>query len=596
MTVEECRNLVWAVVRNLSRVTGGPVLDGAIHELARLAAKTGGAGFPAPVEPSEDERNDVDKRGLISACQTAAQAALMEPPTAVDHVFMAPSADGLVLGAQATGARWPIAAAERAWVANRPVRQLGPYGWTYDKRRTWYLFLYTAQDMDVAELVAESAEGPGLCPRPLPAAPSPRPATSAGPTDWRGIGRRAWLAAPLALLALALVLASFAVVRGAASVASGAYQRFVERADACVCATPETGPAAGTLWTPVWRLKDGTDPRTPGVDAFQQGFCSYAWMQALDAEARAVCQGAGAYAGWRAASRGLAAFTLPSADQFAAPTKTDGSTRVVAASLYRPFLITMAALVIFIVAIGFAISGQLKAVFIDERNRVSLSRIQAFAWTVVLLSGFLVLSLWNIGLHEDQQVLSRTDVPAAAMFPKFQWELWALLFLVGGTPFVSSFILQSKRDRDLPGPAAPPTPGVRPGQETTIGQLDARLTPFAAGMVDLFRGEDASNRNVIDISRVQHFVITLLLLVAYAQYLVQAVHRITGDAVVAVLSDPGRAFFAAMPPIDETFFGLLAFSHAGYLGFKAMASFGAPAASPAGRPRPSILDDASHTA
>src|SRR5688572_27472290 len=60
------------------------------------------------------------------------------------------------------------------------------------------------------------------------------------------------------------------------------------------------------------------------------------------------------------------------------------------------WLIAICALIAFVLIVGHAISGLFFAALIDERNKMSLSRLQVFIWTVIVLSGYFTAALWNL--------------------------------------------------------------------------------------------------------------------------------------------------------------------------------------------------------
>ena len=189
-------------------------------------------------------------------------------------------------------------------------------------------------------------------------------------------------------------------------------------------------------------------------------------------------------------------------------------------------------------AAGILVNGRPDGIFIDDRNRMSLSRLQWVAWLVVLMSGYYTGAM--------------LDAAAGKALPGMQVDLFALLGIVSGSAIASSLIVDNKKTSDS---SAEPLQVGKPGQ---IGKMDANATPAEANWADLYYGEEAANRNVVDISRLQKLVITTLLLMTYARMLWAAFGASTG-----------ARSFPHMPQIDETFTGLLAASHAAYLAFKA---------------------------
>jgi hypothetical protein len=100
-------------------------------------------------------------------------------------------------------------------------------------------------------------------------------------------------------------------------------------------------------------------------------------------------------------------------------------------------------------------------------------------------------------------------------------------------------------------------------------ELDVRANPRQASWADLFMGEAEGDKNTLDISRLQHLVITGLLVGAYITLLVEYTRNVSGQAIMLAW-ETGAPVFASMPPVDGTFVGLLVLSHGAYLAFKAL--------------------------
>ena len=84
---------------------------------------------------------------------------------------------------------------------------------------------------------------------------------------------------------------------------------------------------------------------------------------------------------------------------------------------------------------------------------------------------------------------------------------------------------------------------------------------------------------MLDISRIQHLVISGTLLTTYFMALVDALGDVGGASIMSAIAanDP---IFTSMPGVGPTFLGLLGISHAGYLIFKANSPEGKPSAAP----------------
>lgn len=147
--------------------------------------------------------------------------------------------------------------------------------------------------------------------------------------------------------------------------------------------------------------------------------------------------------------------------------------------------------------------------------------------------------------------------------------LWAVLGItVVVSPYLSQRILASKPVKS-PGDAEVDFGTVEVRTPGAVSLLEVRDSPAKAQWTDLFRGEEEANKDLVDASRLQHLVITGLLLGGYVVLLLEYVRTVDGPAIL-LANLTGAPVFATMPPVDGTFVGLLALSHAGYLAFKAL--------------------------
>jgi hypothetical protein len=101
--------------------------------------------------------------------------------------------------------------------------------------------------------------------------------------------------------------------------------------------------------------------------------------------------------------------------------------------------------------------------------------------------------------------------------------------------------------------------------------LDTNNNPSQADWVDLVTGETEGTDNQVDLSRVQHLIVSGALLSSYFMALANQLGEITGRTIMTVAVS-STAVFTSMPTISQTFFGLLGISHAGFLVFKATAT------------------------
>jgi hypothetical protein len=229
------------------------------------------------------------------------------------------------------------------------------------------------------------------------------------------------------------------------------------------------------------------------------------------------------------------------------------------------WLATIGILLLSLVVAGWAITRLARGLFIDERNKVSLSRFQAVLWTVLVLAGYLAAALANI----REAVANPLSIAIPA-------ELWIVMGISStslvGSPLIKS-IKESRRADPVQAaetfhltgrllPAARPQPEgltLKDSQNQellAVGQIVHNPTPQESSWSDIFRGEETSNQANLDLGKVQMFYFTVILVLAYAVALGQ------------VLAGDGP--FGEFPTLDEGMITLLGISHAAYLVNKAV--------------------------
>jgi len=189
------------------------------------------------------------------------------------------------------------------------------------------------------------------------------------------------------------------------------------------------------------------------------------------------------------------------------------------------WVIIVALFLAFLFVVGEGITGRFQGLLIDERNKMSLSRLQMVLWTLVILSGLLTMALTNIGRG--------SATPLQITVPTQVW----LLLGISTTSLIGAPLLRSNK--------------------MAQGKIKVREDLHEADVADLFRGEETSNCNVLDLAKVQMFFFTLVLVLAYAVLLGSLFANTTGP-------------IKALPDIDSSMTTLLGISHAGYLTSKAI--------------------------
>ena len=241
------------------------------------------------------------------------------------------------------------------------------------------------------------------------------------------------------------------------------------------------------------------------------------------------------------------------------------------------WLIFAGLLILLMIVIGQGITGRVMGVLINEHNRMSLSRFQVALWTIVILSGWLTAVTWNLA-HNVGDALA-IGIPA---------QVWGLLGIsviaLVGTPIIldtkskktpteaeireAAKRVAPKQAKLLgavntaqPGENATPVATVddvvRLGGYKFKGLVLARTDPARAEFGDMFMGDEVGTGGIVDVGKVQMFLFTLIVALAYALN------------ISTILMDPGTNGITQFPPLDGSMVALLGISNAGYLGYKA---------------------------
>jgi len=184
-------------------------------------------------------------------------------------------------------------------------------------------------------------------------------------------------------------------------------------------------------------------------------------------------------------------------------------------------------MVAFAAVAGHGVTGLARGVLIDERHRVTLARLQMLIWTVLVLSAYLAAALANIG--RDAASPLSVDIPG---------ELLLAMGISTASLVAAPAALAYKEKRHQAALQSWPT------------EAESRFS-------DLFRGEEVGDRDHLDLGKVQMFLFTVVLVLAYG-------------LAVGDMFDKTQGTFTSLPALGDGVVTLLAISHAGYLTRKAM--------------------------
>ncbi len=208
-------------------------------------------------------------------------------------------------------------------------------------------------------------------------------------------------------------------------------------------------------------------------------------------------------------------------------------------------------------ALAFAVCGVALGrgpwgVFVDSRNRVSLSRVQAALWTVILLGGFAAAVMANVAAG-DREPLD-ISIPTGLL----------LLAGISSASMVGSPVIKStqREKTDIRAFAAVADEAAKSGRKPDSVRVEGLLAVNArvedAKWTDMIQGEQAGSFATVDIGKTQLLLMTLLTAAVYV------------TAMAQVFSDPDVAYIGTLPEMTEGMNVLLGISHTGYLATKAI--------------------------
>lgn len=212
------------------------------------------------------------------------------------------------------------------------------------------------------------------------------------------------------------------------------------------------------------------------------------------------------------------------------------------------WLLTLVAMIIFSMSVGYAINGRLNGIFIDYRNRLSLSKLQALCWSMLILSALYTAALLRIekGVTDPLEITLNTP-------------LLTIMGISLASLAAAPAILNAKADNNATAQAAQQvSQAINKPVEDIIpaGKIFSFSSAELASWLDLFRGEENTNAGSADLGKIQQFVITFILLAVYGMSLWYFFSRTAPELNV-------------FPKVSDGMSWLLGISHAGYLAYKA---------------------------
>lgn len=220
-------------------------------------------------------------------------------------------------------------------------------------------------------------------------------------------------------------------------------------------------------------------------------------------------------------------------------------------------VVNLAALGLVLVLIGKALTGDPFGVALGALNRYSLARAQAALWTVVVFATLLTAAEWNLAMPAPAIVASPLDLTIP---PELLTAVGISLFTAVAAPAIAALRGDSSwQASDAQMAAAADRTRALTGTEPDLvrkGQVISNRSAGDASWRDLLTGDDVSLAGRVDLSKVQQALLTVIIVGIYVASFV--------EALAPVQWLPG------LPKLGGDAVRLLAISHAGYLGFKAI--------------------------
>ena len=213
------------------------------------------------------------------------------------------------------------------------------------------------------------------------------------------------------------------------------------------------------------------------------------------------------------------------------------------------WLINLVLMFVIMGIIGLTVGRRFWAIFVDNRNMVSLSRFQVVIWTLVILSAFWTSALGRVAdstVNPEKYICSDPAVPCSTPADlNLPAEVWALMGISMTSSVAATLIKENKGQEAVTFEGDP---------ERNRGALAIRPPAETPQFADMFHTETAGSKVFVDMSKVQNFFFTIVAVLTYATAL--------GGAMI-VAKDIST--FQQFPILSDGLIGILGISHAGYL-------------------------------
>jgi hypothetical protein len=231
--------------------------------------------------------------------------------------------------------------------------------------------------------------------------------------------------------------------------------------------------------------------------------------------------------------------------------------------------------------VGLGVTGRPLGILIDERKKMSLSRLQLVLWTAIVLAAYSNAVGYNVQSGEDFGDAINVAIPE---------ELWVLMGISTTSLVGSPLLRQTKAQGDKQpdpqqlkktltdlnmltepmqtllnsstngNPTVEDIVGATDNKVAVVGTIVQNTEVNSAAFSDIFMGEESGNASIVDFGKLQMFFFTIVVVLTYALVLGDAFEALGASSVP---SDNIGA--AGLPLLPEGIVALLGISHAGYL-------------------------------
>lgn len=206
-------------------------------------------------------------------------------------------------------------------------------------------------------------------------------------------------------------------------------------------------------------------------------------------------------------------------------------------------------LTLVMIALGCCTAHRPGGILINEKNLMSLSRFQMAVWTILVLGAYLAYVFARIRSGEADPLNVQMD-----------WHLWALMG-ISTTSLIGSPLVLSTKSNKIPEAATVTKTAQLTGEDPKAlaangrGLVYANPSPADALLTDMFQGDEIGNTTHIDLAKVQMFLFTMIVGLAFFWSVLTSLAAAHGN-----LTD--------LPQLSDGAVWLLGISHAGYLSSK----------------------------